>query len=622
MVHDSEVHAYIYILKELVEKKGWDKDQIYTQNEIQNNPLIKQQLDRKTPENVVEISPNQFYVIEAKNKQIKLNQALKDARDYYADKINENKQIKALFITGIAGNDKEGYVCTSQFLHNGIWKTITENETEATALLSKNEVEQILQNNNPNLEDVEISEQEFLKAAEEINGLLHENAIHKDARARFISAILLALSKKTNIDLSQDPVELVGVINTRVNAVLKKENKPDFSRFIHIDLPSSEDNHVKLKTAVVRSIQILRELNVSAMMQSGKDLLGQFYEVFLKYGNGAKDIGIVLTPRHITRFAAEVLDIKQNDVVLDPTCGTGGFLVAAFDEVKKKTGGKGKDFDNFKEFGLYGIEEQDPVLALALVNMIFRGDGKNNMIEGNCFSKWLNLTDIGGETAAEYLNKNNDNRVPPITKVLMNPPFPKKKADIKEYKFIEHALEQMEDDGLLFSVLPYGTMIKDGGHKTWRENLLKKNTLYCVVSFPPELFSPVTAGIRTVGVFIKKGVPHKDQKVLWVRAYHDGLKLKKGKRLPNPNEPNDLEKFKTILKEFLKDQHTPVKNIPKFQKLSSIDFHDKQLELVPEAYLDQKKLNLEETQRGMDELIRETVAYIIRSKNESVVKNE
>ena len=46
---------------------------------------------------------------------------------------------------------------------------------------------------------------------------------------------------------------------------------------------------------------------------------------------------IVLTPRHITRFAAEMMDIDENDLVLDPTCGTGGFLVAAFDEVRKKT---------------------------------------------------------------------------------------------------------------------------------------------------------------------------------------------------------------------------------------------------------------------------------------------
>jgi len=71
-------------------------------------------------------------------------------------------------------------------------------------------------------------------------------------------------------------------------------------------------------------------------MASGNDVLGKFYEKFLKYGNGAKEIGIVLTPRHITEFASEVLDVKYNDYVLDPTCGTGGFLVSAFDYSKKE----------------------------------------------------------------------------------------------------------------------------------------------------------------------------------------------------------------------------------------------------------------------------------------------
>ena len=60
-------------------------------------------------------------------------------------------------------------------------------------------------------------------------------------------------------------------------------------------------------------------------MRSNTDVLGKFYEVFLKYGNGAKEIGIVLTPRHVTNFAAEVMNITYKDIIYDPTCGTEGF---------------------------------------------------------------------------------------------------------------------------------------------------------------------------------------------------------------------------------------------------------------------------------------------------------
>ena len=145
----------------------------------------------------------------------------------------------------------------------------------------------------------------------------------------------------------------------------------NISKFIKIDEPSNVDNHVKVKEAIVKTYQALLGLNIRSAMRSGKDVLGKFYEVFLKYGNGAKEIGIVLTPRHITRFSAEVFDINENDLVLDVACGTAGFLVSALDEVKRKAK-KLEDFEKFRLNGLYGIEEQDPVLALALVNMIFR----------------------------------------------------------------------------------------------------------------------------------------------------------------------------------------------------------------------------------------------------------
>ena len=611
MIHETEVHAYAYILSELKTKKGWAKSQIFTQNEIQRIDEIKKQLELKTPENIVKVNESTYYVIESKSRRNMLNAAIERAQKYYADKINKSKSIKVAFITGVAGNDKEGYIATSKYLNNGQWKTITENNIKVTSLLSKQECEKILSTRMPNLKDVELSEEEFLKSAEEINDILHENAIHKDSRAKFISAILLALSKRPMIDLDQEPIELVSAINTRVDLVLKKEGKQEFSRFIHIDIPSSEDSHNKLKIAITKSVQILLGLNIYSAMQSGKDILGKFYEVFLKYGNGAKEIGIVLTPRHITRFAAHVMDIDCNDLVLDPTCGTGGFLVAAFDQVKRK---RSKDFEQFKKHGLYGIEQQDAIIALSIVNMIFRGDGKNNMIEGDCFTKWLNTFTINTTTSttirAEYENHDRKERIPPISKVLMNPPFPKKKTDTKEFQFIDHALKQMQDGGLLFSILPYACMIKRGIYKTWRSNLIEENTLLSVITLPPELFYPVN--VRTVGIFIRKGIPQQNSKILWLRATSDGFRLKKGKRLPHPKERDDLEKIQTCLKNFLKDSKIPVSSIPKLQKASVLDKDDLDLEFCPETYLENEIKDPNTLNHEIEQLIRENIAFRIK----------
>lgn len=611
MSHVTEVHAYAHILKELIEKKGWKKDQIYTQNECQNNKFIKEQLDKETPENIVEISPTQLYVIESKSTRLMLKQAVKEAKEDYATKINNSTTIKALFVTGVAGNEAEGYIASSQYLHNGKWETVKENGVELTGLLSRTQVQEIIRRNNPNLTEIEISDQEFLKSAEEINGILHEGGINKDYRARVMSAILLALVEGTEINLDSPPVLLIDSINSRVELVLKKNEKPEFARYVKIDLPSSEDNHNKFKKAIVLTIQELLGLNIRSAMTSGKDVLGKFYEVFLKYGNGAKEIGIVLTPRHITKFAAEVLNVNCNDFIYDPTCGTGGFLVAAYDEVNKKT--DEHRFKVFKRCGLYGIEEQDPVVALAIVNMIFRGDGKTNIKEGNCFSQWLNIsTNKEGQLCAEYLGEDKEGRIPPITKVLMNPPFPKKKTDYKEYLFIEQALKQMQTGGILFSVLPYSCMIKSGGYLGWRKRLLNANTLLSVITFPPELFAPI--GVRTLGIFIKKGIPHKEQKVLWIRALHDGFRLKKGKRFRYSSEQDDLETIKPLLREFCETQEINVNSIPEFQKCTRIDLssENKELELCPEAYLDEKPATDEEIEQSVEQMIRENIAFLMK----------
>ncbi len=608
----SEVHAYTYILNELVSKKGWLKQQVFTQQESQNIPTVAKYLKNQRPENVVEINKGVLYIIEAKNSRSKLEQALKEAEKDYANILNKDKHVKAIFITGIAGNDLEGFVAKSKYLEAGKWKVITENEFEVTGLLSKNQVDKILETKKSSIHDFEIDEKEFLQAAENINQILHDGAINKDYRARVISALLLALAEGSNIDLSVNPSLLIQSINASVDLMLKRHNKQDFARFIKIDLPSSEDNHIKFKSAIIRTIQQLFELNIRSAMKSGKDVLGKFYEVFLKYGNGAKEIGIVLTPRHLTRYAAEVLDINENDFVFDPTCGTGGFLVAALDEVKRKSKNI-KKFELFKKYGIYGIEEQDPVVALALVNMIFRGDGKNNIIEGNCFNKWLNLSDENGVPIAEYLDAEKKTRIPPITKVLMNPPFAQKGSQKKEFHYVQQALNQMQDDGILFAILPMSVLLKGGEELSWRKDyLLKNHSVLSVVTFPEDLFYPV--GVRTLGIFIKKGTPHAQNKnVFWAKVNYDGFVKSKGKRLTSPKASDEFQEIKPYLVKALKEESFKA-NKPKYYVNSHIDFTDRQLELIPEAYLDEGLNSIIETVNEADKIVRELVSFLITSR--------
>jgi type I restriction-modification system DNA methylase subunit len=192
----------------------------------------------------------------------------------------------------------------------------------------------------------------------------------------------------------------------------------------------------------------------------------------------------------------------------------------------------------------------------------------------------------------------------------MNPPFALRNNDEKEYKFISQALKQMQDGGILFSILPLSVMI-ERSTKEWRKNeLLENNTLLSVITFPTDLFYPIS--VPTIGIIVKKGFKHpENQNVLWIRTMNDGFLKKKGVRLHDSTAQNDLEQVSSLVKNFINNPSTHVENIPEFQKACPINF-DTNLELIPEEYLDEHILTEKEMMDRTEKLIRETVSFMIR----------
>jgi len=331
--------------------------------------------------------------------------------------------------------------------------------------------------------------------------------------------------------------------------------KESFFEQIEIKSPGSIDNHIKYKTALIQAIEALRGLNISSAINSGRDILGQFYEQFLQYANDAKELGIVFTPRHITTFAAKALDVRRNDIVFDPACGTGGFLVAALDKVKEDGG----DSDDFKKGNLYGIEFDQLIATLAIVNMIFRGDGSSNIMEGDGLKK--------------SIPKRPD-------KVLMNPPFALQE---EEWMFVDRALTDMQNGGYLFAVLPTTCMASTDdrrGEITWRTELLKKHTLVGVVKFPIGLFLPhVKKG--TYGVVIKAHIPHKMEtdKVVWA-IMEDGVVRSK---LSSHSEEN-IKLIENALSHYIASGMEPTYSVQELD-CSCISDDSEQLDLSPEIHI-------------------------------------
>lgn len=619
---DSEFQSYTYIKNELKDK-GWNisnpnrdaSGQLYTQHECLQNREIASKWGRLHPEYVVKLAEDAFWAIEAKPRLEDIEKAFEEAK-WYGKLLNEHQFIRSMIVSGVAGNDIDKYLVKSAFWvkEKKDFDSIIYDGKEITSILTPEIAKRLLDEKTPVLKEFDIPDDQLLKAADDINKKFHEAGIRKDKRATIVATMLLSLLGETEPNYNDTPDVFVNDINSRAKEALKKNGKEQFFRFIEIPLPEKPDAKNRFKEALVEGFFVLRKINIKAAMRTGSDVLGRFYETFLKYGNGAKDLGIVLTPRHITEFAAEVLNVTHNDIVYDPTCGTGGFLVSCFYRVRSNS--NQSQLDAFRLYRIFGVDLQSSVSTLAIVNMIFRGDGRNNIINDDCFTQGLIDTKINNEVSAKFVSRDeaaDKKRV--VTKVLMNPPFALKKSAEKEYRFIDHALEQMEDSGLLFSILPCSTMVKAGSYKKWRRNMLKKNTLLSVITFVEDLFYPQSQP-PPLALIIKKGIPHpQDQNVLWIRVRSDGYRKIKGKRLKSNKVPDELNMEKTLVQSFLVNPNIAVQNIPELQKAYPIDFSDSNVdfELVPEAYLDAKPPTTKELEEGMQQTVREYLAFLIRS---------
>lgn len=591
MSKNSEFRAYPFIIKSL-EDLGWDTrsplkhadGQVYTQNESLHDKVLKPLLDGGKPENLVKVKEGVYWAIEAKAEHKDLVAAVRESQQDYANKINESDKVKCLFATGVAGHENTTFLVETYFFDGKNWKRVQINSIDTTGFINREQALEILKSNDPNVKDQEISEELFIEKANTINQILHDGAINKRNRARVIASLLLALVNDDYMHISDDPTTLIEDINSRVRSLLSKYGKQNFAQEIAISLPTSRDNHKKNRRALVDCIQELRSINIKSAINSGSDLLGQFYEIFLKYANDAKEIGIVLTPRHITRFGAEVLNVTEKDYILDPTCGTGGFLVAALDRVKKTSP---KAMDAFKKSHIFGIEQDPEVVGLALVNMIFRGDGNSNIYEGNTFDNlfFKSGSEVKRVKQKDYEKMQKEGNLPErmITRTLMNPPFALAE---QEFRFVDHALAQMADGGLLFAVLPASTMssTSDGrGEITWRVNLLKRHSLKAVIKLSEDLFLP-NAHKGTYAVIIEAWKPHEDKKVFW-GVMDDGFVMKKSKRLPSANLPPNIELISEELRAFLVLDKKP-KKVDKVIGFSEVDLKDPTLDCGAEAYLE------------------------------------
>ncbi|WP_228473308.1 HsdM family class I SAM-dependent methyltransferase [Listeria seeligeri] len=387
---------------------------------------------------------------------------------------------------------------------------------------------------------------EFTKEQKEIFELqdvaseLHEDlrnygSLEGENKATVVSALLLALQDDTQ-DLckslqgrtgieSRDGDLIFNAINRYLQKVRPSINTEPWDEKIKI--LQNKFSFIKTNPYLNTSNNYLRctplkyfllKLNDKVVNHFDKntefDILGHFYGEFVKYGGSdGNPLGIVLTPRHITSLMTELIDIRPEDKVLDPACGSGAFLISAMNRMLKKASSE-EQKQNIKQNQLFGIELQEKLFTVATTNMILRGDGKSN----------LQLADMFTKTEEEMQKKQ-------INKILFNPPYSQAKtkelSHLSELSFIHHALDMLVYGGKLAVIIPQSTMVgKTKKDKALKKEILEKHTLDYVITLNKNTFYGV--GVNPCIAIFTAGKPHfKQKKVRFFNFEDDGYVVRK-----------------------------------------------------------------------------------------------
>jgi type I restriction enzyme M protein len=279
--------------------------------------------------------------------------------------------------------------------------------------------------------------------------------------------------------------------------------------------------------------QVINKINQDIDYNSveTRHLFGDIYEQILRDLQSAGNSGEYYTPRAVTQFAIEMVNPQLGEIILDPACGTGGFLTGAFEHVKKQV----KNPAELKELknSIRGVEKKPLPHVLCATNMMVHGiEVPSNIINDNTLSK--PLRDYG---------KNDQ-----VDVIITNPPFGGVEEDGIENNFpaefrtretadlfLVLVMELLKDGGRAAIVLPDGTLFGEGVKTKIKEKMLRECNLHTIVRLPKSVFAPYTS-ISTNILFLTKGEPTKD---IWYFEH----KLPEGVKAYNKTKPMRLAEF-------------------------------------------------------------------------------
>jgi type I restriction enzyme M protein len=271
------------------------------------------------------------------------------------------------------------------------------------------------------------------------------------------------------------------------------------------------------------------------------DLLGDAYEYLIKQfaADAGKKGGEFYTPREVEKVIISILKPHQKDHIYDPTVGSGGFLLEAYDYLKSKSGEK-----IAKTLYLYGQELNLATFAIAKINMFLHGLDSADIRRGDTLVNPQFLNQQGGLQTFDIVVANPPYSIKDYEWEAFKNKFgrldgydapPEKNAD---YAFVLHIIKSMNVNGRAGIVLPHGVLFRGGAEARIREQILKNDLVEAVIALPSKLF--YGTGIPAAIVILNKNKPEaKKGKVLIIDAEKD---FQEGKN-QNSLRPQDINKI-------------------------------------------------------------------------------
>jgi type I restriction enzyme M protein len=274
--------------------------------------------------------------------------------------------------------------------------------------------------------------------------------------------------------------------------------------------------------------------------------LGDAFEYLLSVLGSQGDAGQFRTPRHIIDFMVEVLAPQKNETILDPACGTAGFLISAYKHILRANTDangqstltpdeKGRLARNFK-----GYDISPDMVRLSLVNLYLHGFTDPHIFEYDTL------------TSEEHWNEFAD-------VILANPPFMSPKGGIKPHKrftiqakrsevlFVDYMAEHLTPTGRAAIIVPEGIIFQSQTAYKELRKMLVENSLVAVVSLPAGCFNPYS-GVKTSILILDKSLARQSDTIAFFKVENDGFGLGAQRRAI---EKNDLPQVKAELADYL-----------------------------------------------------------------------